>query len=815
MADARAPLERYHAKRDFSRTAEPRGRGAARGRHTGLQFVVQRHDARRLHYDFRLEWGGVLKSWAVPKGPSLDPREKRLAVQTEDHPLEYATFEGTIPAKQYGAGEVAIFDRGTWTPEGDFERDYARGRLKFALHGQRLRGRWSLVRIKGKAAEDADGGKDDWLLMKETDDEARAGAAAEVTQRVADAKRNATARKLAPPPAWIAPQLATNAAAAPDEAGWAFEVKYDGYRLAARLDAGVARFYTRNRHDWTAKFADLAEALADLDATNAWIDGEVVVFRPDGRTGFGELQRALDRKGPRDLVFVAFDLAFHDGEDLRDRPLVERRERLRALLETAGHPRLRFSDAIAADAEEVMRLACRWGLEGLIAKRLDAAYESRRSRSWLKLKCRPRDELVIGGYTEPEGSRVGLGSLLLGAFEDGKLVYRGRVGTGFDDATLAQLVARLQRLERRTSPFAAIPDYHPRKAAIHWVKPELVAEVEYTEITDQGIVRQASFLGLREDKAARTVASPRPPAPPPREALDVVAGVRITHPERAFSDAHGVTKLDLARYYGALGERFMAEVRCRPLSLVRCPSGALQQCFYQRHPPQGSAFESTRSRSRRTGEDKDYVLSSSLEGIVNMVQWGVVEFHTWGATVPRIDRPDRITLDLDPDPRLPWAAFREACELVRALLDHLDLRWFLKTTGGKGLHFVMPLERRYGWEEVKSFSQALALHLAGTLPALFTARMTKARRPNKVFVDYLRNADRATAIAAYAARARPGLPVSMPIPWSALERDVRGDFFNVRNALAHVEQRAADPWADYARSAQRITAGMRRAVKAG
>jgi bifunctional non-homologous end joining protein LigD len=814
MADARAPLERYHAKRDFSRTAEPRGRRSAARPAATLQFVVQRHDARRLHYDFRLEWGGVLKSWAVPKGPSLDPREKRLAVQTEDHPLEYASFEGTIPVKQYGAGEVAIFDRGTWSPEGDFERDYAQGRLKFALQGKRLRGRWALVRIKGSAAQDAEAGKDNWLLMKESDDEARTGAAAEVTLRTPRRAR-APAAEIQAPPAWIGPQLATNAAAAPDGDDWAFEVKYDGYRLAARLDAGAVRFYTRNRHDWTAKFTDLAAALAGVDANNAWIDGEVVVFRPDGRTSFGELQRALDRKGPRELVFVAFDLAFHDGEDLRERPLAERRERLRALLETAGHPRLRFSEAIAANAAEVMRLACRWGLEGLIAKRLDAPYESRRSRTWLKLKCRPRDEWVIGGYTEPEGSRVGLGALLLGAYEDGKLVYRGRVGTGFGDATLAKLVARLAPLEQRASPFSAPPGYHPRKATIHWVKPILVAEVEYTEITDQGIVRQASFVGLREDKPARKIATPQPPAPPPRDDLAVVAGVRITHPERAFADSHGVTKLDLARYYGALGEHFMAEVRCRPLSLVRCPSGALQQCFYQRHPPQGSAFESTRSRSRRTGEDKDYVLSSSIEGIVGMVQWGVVEFHTWGATVPRMDRPDRITLDLDPDPKLSWSEFRDACELVRALLDHLELRWFLKTTGGKGLHFVMPLQRRYDWEEVKSFSQALALHLAGTLPSLFTARMTKARRPGKVFVDYLRNADRATAVAAYAARARPGLPVSMPIPWEALEADVRGPWFNVRNALEHIQRRTSDPWADYTAAAQRITAGMRRALKAG
>jgi bifunctional non-homologous end joining protein LigD len=814
MTQARAPLERYRAKRDFSRTAEPAGAAAPRARIDSLAFVVQRHDARRLHYDFRLEWDGVLKSWAVPKGPSLDPRERRLAVRTEDHPMEYAAFEGTIPPRQYGAGEVAIWDRGTWSPEGDFRRGLAQGHVKFSLDGERLRGRWALIRLRGRGGDEEGTGKENWLLVKESDDEARSGPAAEVTQVRPSRARAGEATRVAPVPAWIGPQLATNATDVPRERGWAFEVKYDGYRLGARLEGGKVRLYTRNRHNWTERFRDIAAGIATLEANNAWIDGEVVAFRADGRSSFGELQRALDANGARDLVFVAFDLPFLDGADWRDRPLAERRERLRKLLADSGHPRLRFSESIAADAGDIMQLACRWGLEGLIAKRVAAPYRSARTRDWLKLKCRPRDELVIAGYTDPEGGRVGFGALLLGAHEGGRLVYRGRVGTGFDDNALRAVHARLRRLARRDSPFAGPLPAHPRKSAVHWVEPRLVAEIEYTELTDQGVVRQASFVGLREDKPARAIRTPRPAAPPPATDRAVVAGVRITHPERAYADSQGLTKLDLAAYYGALGERFMAQARGRPLSLVRCPSGDFDACFYQRHPPRGGGVESVRSRSRRTGEDKDYVLASTLERVVSLVQWGVVEFHTWGCTAPRIDRPDRITLDLDPDPKLAWPAFREACELVRALLDELGLRWFVKTTGGKGIHFVMPLERRHGWEEVKSFSQAMAVHLATALPSLFTARMTKARRPGKVFVDYLRNADRATAIAAYAARARAGLPVSMPIAWEALVKDVRGAHFNVRNALDHVATRPADPWADYTASAQRITAGMRRALKA-
>ncbi|HEX4884743.1 MAG TPA: DNA ligase D [Casimicrobiaceae bacterium] len=836
------PLDKYREMRDFKATPEPAG-STWRGTRTtarkarGPIFVVQRHEARRLHFDFRLEHEGVLLSWAVPKGPSTSVGERRLAVRTEDHPIEYASFEGDIPQGEYGAGHVDIWDRGTWAPVGDAAEGLRTGHLKFDLDGEKLAGRFVLIRLKPRDGER----QESWLLIHERTPAADAPAGVPP----AKAKRTGAKSRAAAPrprakrkgtddmPSSVAPQLATSAAALPGGDGWRYEIKFDGYRLLARIEDGTVRLFTRNGLDWSGRFPTIAAALARLPVDHAWIDGEAIALDEHGRSSFGKLQKSLERGAPDALRYAAFDLLFVDGEDLRARPLDERQARLAQVLGAKPPAGVVLSQTLRGDADALLAEACRLKLEGLIAKRADAAYQSRRSRDWLKLKCRPRDEFVIGGYTAGQGSRVGLGALLLGAYDGGRLVYCGRVGTGLDDTLLKSMAARLAKIEQAQAPFASVPRDQLRKfEAPRWVKPLLVAEIEYAELTPQGLIRQGSFVGLREDKtatsvtvpppagaiapaaapakapaAARKAAAPAAPAlkraSPARKADDAarVAGVAISNPARPVPGHDDLTKLDLVRYYEAVAPWLLGEIGKRPLSLVRCPGADFRHCYFQRHPETGKGNEKD--------ESIPYVRVRTVKELIASVQGGTIEFHEWGATLPRIDRPDRITLDLDPDPALSWDGFREACELTRALLDELELRWFVKTTGGKGLHFVLPIVRRDGWDEVKAFAQQIAEHLARTLPALFIANMSKAKRSGKVFVDYLRNGETATAVAAYSLRSRPGLPVAMPVAWDELDRDVRGDHFNVRNVPAFLADRE-DPWAGYAEAAQSIAKAKRR-----
>jgi bifunctional non-homologous end joining protein LigD len=835
-----SPLARYRAKRDFRETAEPSGR-KRRGKPRRLEFVVQRHAARRLHYDFRLELDGVLKSWAVPKEPVPDPAVKRLAVQVEDHPLEYADFEGTIPPKQYGAGRVAIWDRGHWIPEGDPHAGYRDGTLKFRLQGKRLKGRWTLVRMRPRDS----GKRENWLLIKDRRDDA--ATAPERSDPAAPPKSSAE-KKLAPLPRgpraklpdFIAPELATLVSDPPSTGHWKYEIKYDGYRIGARIDHGRIALLTRNGIDATARFPGIAHALAKLPVRTAWLDGEAVVFDDAGRSDFAALQQAIGRDDER-IVFAVFDVPHLDGEDLTPLSFAVRRARLAALLAKAKLPLL-LSLEVRGEPLQLMQQAAKLGLEGLIAKRAESTYQSRRTRDWLKLKCRLRDEFVIGGFTEPQGSRTGLGSLLLGTYDGGKLRSRGRVGTGIDSRELGAMRERLLALERPDSPFASVPRYHPKRAAIHWVEPELLAQIEYATLTSDGMVRQGSFLGLRDDKRPRDVHLPAPAEPPsgPAESAEesstapeaptplaapaataagaksarrrarspatAVAGVAITHADRVFAASEGVTKVELAQYYAAIGERIVRELKGRPVVLLRCPGGDLAQCFVQRHAGAGMHVASVDPG----GGNEPVMVLDDIGGVVRCVQNGAIEFHTWGSSVPRLDAPDRFILDLDPDPELPWPAFREGCELVKTLLDHLELAWFVKTTGGKGLHFVVPLVRRHRWDEVKEFTAAIARHLATTLPQLFIATASKQRRPQRIYVDYLRNAAQASAVAAFSARARRGMPVSMPIAWSELDEDVRGAHFNVRNVPERLANRKRDPWGGYGDAAQRLTAARRR-----
>jgi bifunctional non-homologous end joining protein LigD len=619
-------------------------------------------------------------------------------------------------------------------------------------------------------------------------------------------------------PASVTPQLATLAGAPPAGGDWHYEIKYDGYRLLARIAGGKVRLLTRNGVDWTERLPRLALALAALELRDTWLDGEIVVRGAHGVPSFQALQNALEAGSDAKVVYFAFDLLYLRGRDLRRQPLRERkRELARALGEGAGA--VQYSGDLAGDIEGALAHACRLGLEGLIAKRADAPYVGGRTRTWLKLKCRPRQEFVIGGYTAPGGSRHGFGALLLGYHDDGgRLRYAGRVGTGFDGALLSRIAARLGQLERATSPFEK-DDRRLDVRGVRWVRPVLVAEVEFTGWTDRRLVRQASFVALRTDKPADAVqleraapVRPRASADPAAQRATRVAGVTITHSQRLIWPAESIDKAALARYYERVGPWLLPHLKCRPLSLMRCPDGAAAQCFFQRHMgparPQGvKTFVWERST-----QGKSYLFVTAVPAVIQLVQHGMVELHTWGALLPRPSRPDRITIDLDPDPALPWVRLAEGAQLVRTLVEELGLAAFLKTTGGKGVHVVVPLERRHGWEEVKSFSRAMADHLAHVMPDRFTASLAKRRRAGRIFVDYLRNGEAATAVAAYSARARPGAPVSMPIEWDDLAEDLRGSRFNVTNVPDLLSARRRDPWAGYAAASGRLTRGMLRAL---
>ncbi|HEY5896487.1 MAG TPA: DNA ligase D [Burkholderiales bacterium] len=805
-------LERYREMRDFGITPEPSGKKARARKAKQLRYYIQRHAATRLHYDFRLELQGVLKSWAVPKGPSLDPADKRLAMQTEDHPLDYGDFEGVIPEKQYGAGEVLLWDKGVWTPEdADPEAALRKGRLHFRLEGEKLRGSWILTRTRSNEDKPA------WLLIKRNDEEVRTGydVTAERPESVKGQPKPAKYGEKSDLPQFITPQLATLVTQPPGTGEWLYEVKHDGYRMLARLTKRDARLFTRSGKDWTEKLPSLVRQLKALKLQDSWLDGEIVVLREDGRANFQALQNAFDFGRDGEIVYYVFDAPFLKGEDLRRLPLSERKARLeKALRKNAS---VRFSAHLEGDAQQVLDKACKLGLEGLIGKASGSVYVSGRTKTWIKLKCRQRQDFVIAGYTAPGGSRTGFGALLL-AYYDAKmrLRYAGKVGTGFDEHLLGSLTKKLSRIKRADSPLAD----PPREKGIQWVKPQLVCEVAFAERTDDGILRQASFMGLREDIAPKSVGLEKaePPAresspPPLTGGQNTVHGIKITHPERIVYPSLGFTKLDLARYYDEVGELILPHLANRPLTLVRCPDGADKACFYQRHLAMGASPGEVKTFKRLRSSKGYYIYIDSHNALVTLVQNGAVEMHTWGARVPDATHPDRITMDLDPDEDLSWHELVQATELTRTLVESLGLKSFLKTTGGKGLHVVIPIQPKLGWPEVKEFSRHIAEFLVRAEPKRFTAKVAKVRREGKVFVDYLRNSETASAVSAFSARARADAGVSMPVSWDELgaDDDIRKRF-TVRTAPAHLRTRGEDPWADYFDTRQAITTAMWRSL---
>ena len=860
-------LDDYNRMRDFSATSEPaavkRSR-KKRAKEHALQFCIQKHDASRLHYDFRLELDGALKSWAVPKGPSLDPKVKRLAVHVEDHPIDYATFEGNIPEGHYGAGDVIVWDRGVWIPQDDPAEAYAKGKLKFELQGEKLGGLWNLVRTH------MPGKQEQWFLIKHQDGAAKPESDYDVVAAEPDSvlsdrtivpKTKATgkpkairkpARKVAPKaqsaqltgahkaklPELLKPELATLVEKAPD-GEWSYEIKFDGYRIMARLDHGEVKLFTRNGHDWTHKLPKQAEALAALGLESAWLDGEMVVANEHGVPDFQALQNAFDSGRSGNIVYYLFDLPYLNGVDLREVPVEERRVALATVLKPNEDPLLRYSDAFGEEPDALLNSACQMQMEGLIGKRLGSPYVSRRSSDWIKLKCKHRQEFVVVGFTDPKGSRNAFGALLLGLHDrdSGELRYAGKVGTGFNESTLKRIYEQLKPLKVKKSSVVNPPTGFDAKG-VHWLKPTVLAEVAFAEMTKDGSVRHAVFHGLRDDKPAEDITEERPkavktstsktaaakktaaekPATPKKKTAEPAPSqiglakgkVRITHPDRVIDASSGTTKVQLAEYYASVAEWILPELKDRPVALVRAPDGIAGELFFQKNAERLAIPGITTMDKEVTGQP--VMIINNAEALIGAVQMSTVELHTWNATSDNLDKPDRFVLDLDPDPALPWKSMVEATQLTLSVLDELGLKAFLKTSGGKGIHLVVPLTRKLGWDEVKDFSHAIVSHMAKLLPERFSAVSGPKNRIGRIFIDYLRNGLGATTICAYAARTREGLPVSVPVFRDEVGELKSGNQWNIHNVHERLTEVGDEPWADLNKTRQTITAEMRRRV---
>lgn len=864
MSEAReaGDLKAYRAKRDFTKTPEPDG-GAAAARtparsDAGARFVIQKHAARRLHYDLRLELDGVFKSWAVTRGPSLDPAEKRLAVHVEDHPLDYGDFEGVIPQGEYGGGTVMIWDRGVWRPEGDPAKGYAKGHLAFELEGEKLRGRWHLIRTRAKPREK----RQQWLLFKSDDDFAKPTDAGDVLDDLPDSvatgrnlddirtARNSIwssgggliAGKLSPPglgvqartacnaadvpgakkaryPGFIRPCLAVLAADAPQGEGWLHEIKFDGYRLMAHLRDGEVSLFTRSGLDWTKRFPLIAQGLRQVQAEVAIIDGEAVVEDEGGVSDFSALQAALSDGKAANAVFNAFDLLYLDGYDLRGAALDDRKAALAALMDQRARPHhtgVRYSEHMLSDSNAMMEHACRLGLEGIISKKRAAPYRSSRGGDWLKIKCTNRAEFVVGGYVPSTATRGAIGSLVLGYYDGDKLIHAGRTGTGFSRDTAQSLYKQLAAGKVAKSPFAGKLSADDRRGVV-FVEPRLVADVEFRGWTDDNHLRHAAFKGLREDKPAREVALETPinrstqtrnenmaenrtasAAAKPRATRKggalLFEGVTLTHPDRILWEGQGLTKLGLAEFYAEIADHILPHIVGRPLALVRCPSGSEGGCFYQKHAFAGLTDAVEVVSVPEKDGEDEALVIRDLRGLISLVQASVLEIHPWGARIDDIEHPDRIIFDLDPGEGVGWPAIMEAARDIRRRLSDDGLESFVKTSGGKGLHVVAPIAPRFAWDDVKGYAHGVAVAMERDEPERYISTMTKKRRGGRIFVDYLRNGRGATAVAAYSTRARPGAPVSAPIRWRELGPAMTPTRFNVDNLPRRVSRLRSDPW---------------------
>jgi len=831
-------LETYRKKRDFKTTSEPRGRKA---RKSGNTFVIQKHDARRLHYDFRLEMDGVLKSWAVTRGPSLVPGEKRLAVHVEDHPLEYGAFEGTIPKGEYGGGTVIIWDRGTWEPVADPDRGYAKGHLEFELHGKKLSGRWHLVRMAGKPREK----HENWLLIKGEDEAARSERdpdileekpkSAKTGREIADVAgeepgwssktgkidKNAAKAKTAKKPAevdeisspdpsgikgvkkarlpdFVEPTLAALAAKPPSGERWVHEIKFDGYRLQIRIEAGRVKLLTRTGLDWTKKFGkQIVAAFQGLPVGTTLIDGELVVETAAGASDFSALQADLSADRTDRFIFYVFDLLYLDGYDLLGLPLIERKTLLQNLVGNAS-VLIRYSEHFEGDGAVIRNHACRLGLEGIVSKLRDAPYRSGRGKTWVKSKCSLHQEFVIAGYVPSTTSRKAIGSLVMGVYDGKKLKHVGRVGTGYSASVAEELYRRLERIRITESPFAERLTADAARQ-VRYTKPQLVAEVEFRSWTADGNLRHAAFRGLREDKdpaeVVRETASSAASSKPQRHT------VKLTHPDRIYWPDQGVTKEGLADYYTEVWRYISPFIVGRPLALLRSPEGIAGQSFFQKHAWKGLNPNIALVKDPKDKDGEPLISIKDLDGLIGLVQSAVLEIHPWGSTVKDWEHPDMIIMDLDPGDGVPWAKVIDAAQETRRRIEQAGLRAYLKTSGGKGLHVVAPLKPKATWPEVKAFTKAIADSMASDSPDLYVSTITKSKRKGKILIDYLRNQRGATAVAPYSTRARPGAAVSMPLEWDELTPGIGPAYFTVLNTPTRIASLKTDPWADFRASA--------------
>ncbi|MGE3317946.1 MAG: DNA ligase D [Candidatus Berkiella sp.] len=802
-------LHQYQQKRNFKQTHEPKGKKQDKSNH---HFVVQMHAARHLHYDFRLEQNGVLKSWAVPKGPSLDPSVKRLAVQVEDHPVEYKDFEGVIPQGEYGGGTVMIWDQGTWGKIDD-GKDLETGAITFSLKGEKLKGKWKLIQIKTDPKN--------WLLIKAKDDEACPQDKYDIVEEepfsvvsgrtlteIKDEEnalwheKNSKPRKYNLPksiknavpkrqlPKKFPPQLATLVENPPKGDDWLHEMKFDGYRLISVINDEV-KLITRGQQDWTDKFTQLAVAIEKLRLNDTVLDGELVALDEKGLPNFQLLQKAIKDNSTNKLVYYVFDVIYYQGYDLSSLQLQQRKAILEKIL-PHNHPLIRYSSHIKGHGERVFKRAAKLGFEGIVSKNSHSHYSHQRNKDWLKTKINQRQEFVVGGFTAPEGERAYLGALLIGYYGDNnKLHYCGRVGTGFTDDSLHALYTALKNMTIKKSPFAKPVD---KSDNVTWVKPNLIIEVEFKEWTEDYLLRHPSFKGVRNDKTPKQVSIE-----------EVHSSVKLTHPEKILYPKDNISKQQLADFYHVIHEWILPHIINRPISLLRCPNGIDDACFYQKHLSSKDLIDNLKTIIVQEKHKKEpYIYLENMDGLIQLVQMGTLEIHPWSSSIVNIERPNYVTFDLDPADDIAWKEVVKAAFQIKDELENLDLRSFVKTTGGKGLHIVAPIAPRYSWEEVSHFARTFAQFVTLKYPDKYIDTMSKVKRKGKIFVDYLRNQRGATAIAAYSTRARTGAPVSTPLSWQELSPKMHSDQFTLHNLPKRLHSLSQDPWEDYFRLKQKI-----------